>query len=183
MATWTLPAEVAAWIALLAEPLHARLAGRLLPLVSGMLFARGRRTVTSWLRGAGIDTAFPAYYYLLGSLGRKADQIAGVLLRLALPLVTPGERVLLGIDDTPTKRYGPKVQGAGIHHNPTPGPADQQFLYGPSGSRSPCWCAIHCGTASACRCARCCTCGRKMSRRCRPAPALPFVPSWRWPPT
>ena len=30
----------------------------------------------------------------------------------------------MALDDTPTKRYGPKVQGAGIHHNPTPGPAD-----------------------------------------------------------
>lgn len=130
MATWLLPAEVAAWIALLAGPLHGRLAGRLLPLVIGMLFARGRRTVTSWLRAAGIDHAFPAYYYFLGSLGRKADQVAGVLFHLALPVVTPGERVLLGIDDTPTKRYGPHVQGAGIHHNPTPGPADQKYLYG-----------------------------------------------------
>ena len=40
------------------------------------------------------------------------------------------DRVLLVVDDTPTKRYGPQVQGAGIHHNPTPGPADQKFLYG-----------------------------------------------------
>jgi len=41
-----------------------------------------------------------------------------------------GPRVLLALDDTPTKRYGPKVQGAGIHHNPTPGPADAKFVYG-----------------------------------------------------
>jgi hypothetical protein len=41
-----------------------------------------------------------------------------------------GDRILLALDDTPTKRYGPKVQGAGIHHNPTPGPADAEFLYG-----------------------------------------------------
>jgi hypothetical protein len=40
------------------------------------------------------------------------------------------ERLLLALDDTPTKRYGPKVQGAGIHHNPTPGPADAKYLYG-----------------------------------------------------
>jgi hypothetical protein len=40
------------------------------------------------------------------------------------------ERLLLVIDDSPTKRYGPKVEGADIHHNPTPGPADQPFLYG-----------------------------------------------------
>lgn len=36
----------------------------------------------------------------------------------------------MALDDTPTKRYGPKVEGAGIHHNPTPGPSGQKFLYG-----------------------------------------------------
>ncbi len=40
------------------------------------------------------------------------------------------ERLLLVIDDSPTKRYGPEVEGADVHHNPTPGPADQPFLYG-----------------------------------------------------
>ena len=40
------------------------------------------------------------------------------------------DRLLAVIDDTPTKRYGPKVEGADIHHNPTPGPADQKYLYG-----------------------------------------------------
>lgn len=40
------------------------------------------------------------------------------------------ERLLLVIDDSPTKRYGPKVEGAEVHHNPTPGPADQPYLYG-----------------------------------------------------
>ena len=29
-------------------------------------------------------------------------------------------------------RYGPCVEGAGIHHNPTPGPANHAFLYGHS---------------------------------------------------
>ena len=48
-----------------------------------------------------------------------------VLRRLPLP-----ERPLAVIDDSPTKRYGPKVEGAGIHRNPTPGPADQNYLYG-----------------------------------------------------
>jgi hypothetical protein len=129
MAAW-LPAEIAAWITLLAAPLDARLNGRLITIVFGMLFAKGRRTVASWLRAAGVGDAFPAYYYFLGSLGRKVDSIAGLLLLRALQVIVPGDRVLLGIDDTPTKRYGPHVQGAGIHHNPTPGPADQKFLYG-----------------------------------------------------
>ena len=38
----------------------------------------------------------------------------------------------MALDDTPTKRYGPEVQGAGVHHNPTPGPAGSRFLYGHS---------------------------------------------------
>jgi hypothetical protein len=48
------------------------------------------------------------------------------------PLDVPGERLLLALDDTPTQRYGPEVQGAGVHHNPTPGPAGSKFLSGPS---------------------------------------------------
>jgi hypothetical protein len=27
---------------------------------------------------------------------------------------------LFALDDTPTPRYGPCVEGAGLHHNPTP---------------------------------------------------------------
>jgi len=34
------------------------------------------------------------------------------------------------IDDGPTKRYGPKVQGAGIHRNPTTTPDGAKFIYG-----------------------------------------------------
>jgi hypothetical protein len=39
-------------------------------------------------------------------------------------------RLVLALDDTPTPRYGPLVQGAGVHHNPTPGPAGSPFVYG-----------------------------------------------------
>ena len=39
-------------------------------------------------------------------------------------------RWLFAPDDTPTKRYGPCVEGAGVHHNPTPGPAGHKFVYG-----------------------------------------------------
>jgi DDE superfamily endonuclease len=130
MVVWNLPAEWTPWMALLAHHLHARLAWRLAPLLLGMLFARGRRTVASWLRAAGIRRGFPGYYYFLGSLGRRTEAIAGSLLRLALERLGVGARLLFALDDTPTPRYGRKVQGAGIHHNPTPGPTDQKFLYG-----------------------------------------------------
>ncbi|WP_390891129.1 hypothetical protein [Gemmata palustris] len=37
---------------------------------------------------------------------------------------------MLALDDTPTERYGPKVRGAGAHHNPTPGPAGARSCTG-----------------------------------------------------
>jgi DDE superfamily endonuclease len=130
MAAWTLPAEVSLWIQSLASLLHATHAWRLTPLLAGMLFARGRRTVTSWLRAGELSDDYQDYYYFLGTLGRKVKALAGVLLQAAVQTIQPGERVLFAIDDTPTKRYGPDVQGAGIHHNPTPGPAEQKYVYG-----------------------------------------------------
>ncbi len=51
-------------------------------------------------------------------------------MQIALNVVSPQGRILFAIDDTPSKRYGPKVEGAGIHHNPTPGPAGAKFVYG-----------------------------------------------------
>lgn len=125
-ATWRV------WVALLATPLHRRSAWRLTHLIMGILLASGRRTVSSWFRAAGIGPAFRSYYYFLDTLGRKTTEVATLLLGLVLFRVQPAERLLLALDDTPTKRYGPKIQGAGIHHNPTPGPAGSPFLYGHS---------------------------------------------------
>jgi hypothetical protein len=99
-------------------------------LLQGLLFANGRRTVTAWLRAANLGHDYKRYYYFLGALGRKTPFVASLLLRRVADIVAPGERILLGLDDTPTKRYGPHVEGAGIHRNPSPGPADQTFLYG-----------------------------------------------------
>ena len=45
MVIWNLPAQWTPWIAALSWPLHGRLAWRLAPLLQGVLFARGRRTV------------------------------------------------------------------------------------------------------------------------------------------
>ena len=130
MANWEFPCEFALWVSSLAGPLHGRLSWRLMPLMIGLLFAQGRCTVSSWLRAAGLGDDFRAYYYFLGSLGRKVDSVAVRLLWLLRERLVTGDRILLAIDDSPTKRYGPMVEGAGLHHNPTPGPADAKFLYG-----------------------------------------------------
>jgi hypothetical protein len=130
MVEWPLPPDIVLRVAQLATPLHARHAWRLLPLLRGLLFARGRRTAAAWLRAAGLGRDYRRYYYFLGALGRRAGFVASPLLRRVADVVAPGERILLGLDDTPTQRYGPHVEGAGTHHNPSPGPAGQKVLYG-----------------------------------------------------
>ena len=132
MSAVRLTAQWAAWVDALAAPLHRRSAWRLAHVVVGILLAHGRRTVASWWRAAGIGECFGSYYYFLGSVGRKATAVAAVVFALLRERIDPGGRWLLAIDDTPTKRYGPEVQGAGVHHNPTPGPAGSKFLYGHS---------------------------------------------------
>ncbi len=132
MFAFNLTAEWRAWIVALSAPLHGRLAWRLSTVVAGILFASGRRTVSSWWRAARVGSGFRSYYYVLDSVGRKAQAVAAVLLRIVLDRIDAGERLVFAIDDTPTKRYDPKVQGAGVHHNPTPGPAGSKFLYGHS---------------------------------------------------
>lgn len=127
---WGSPKEWSEWAEWLAAGLHATNRWRLPVLMSGMLFAFGRRTVTTWLRAAGISTDYADYYYFLAALGRKGESVAWRLLALVLRTVPLPDRLLAVIDDSPTKRYGPKVEGADIHHNPTPGPADQPYLYG-----------------------------------------------------
>ena len=127
---WKCPEQWSEWSEWLAAGLHARNRWRLPVLLVGILFAQGRRTVTSWLRAAGVSDDFQDYYYFLAPLGRKTKLVATQLFALVLRRLPLGDRLLAVIDDSPTKRYGPKVEGADIHHNPTPGPADQTYLYG-----------------------------------------------------
>jgi hypothetical protein len=127
---WSCPEDWSQWSEWLAAGLHARHRWRLPVLMTGMLLARGRRTVTTWLRGAGLGDAYADYYYFLSSLGRKSETIASRLLAVVLRTIPWPDRLLAVIDDSPTKRYGPHVEGADVHRNPTPGPAGSPFLYG-----------------------------------------------------
>ena len=67
----------------------------------------------------------------VAAAGKKADSIAARLVVEAIkPLVAGADRLTVALDDTPTQRYGPHVQGAGVHHNPAPGPAGSPYVYG-----------------------------------------------------
>src|ERR1043166_2234348 len=106
-----LPAFVSRTFAALAAWLDRRTAARLPGLLVGILFARGRRTVTSWFRAAGITDAFRPAYHSVYAVGRRSQALAFPAWRTVEPCLTPCRRLLVGIDDTPTKRSGPWVQG------------------------------------------------------------------------
>jgi hypothetical protein len=119
------------WFSLLADALDPRSAPRLAWLFVGAILARGRRTVTSWIRAARLGDEFRPCYTTIAAAGKRAEAIAARLVcAVVRPLVAGTDRLTFAIDDTPTKRYGPEVQGAGVHHNPTPGPAGSPFVYG-----------------------------------------------------
>src|SRR5439155_1738438 len=119
------------WFSHVAAALDRRSAVRLTWVFVGAVLARGRRTVTSWIRAAGLSADYKPVYTAVAAAGARADRIAARLARAVVrPLLAGPARLTLALDDTPTKRYGPQVQGAGIHHNPTPGPAGRPRVYG-----------------------------------------------------
>ena len=66
METQWLPVSLVVWITALAGVLDARQQARFVQLGTGLLFARGRRTVTSWLRGCAAGRDYKRYYTLRG---------------------------------------------------------------------------------------------------------------------
>lgn len=119
------------WFSALAGALDIRSAPRLALLLLGAIVARGRRTVTSWIRAAGLSAQYRHGYTAVAAAGTKAEFVAARLTHQVLkPIVAGMDRIVVALDDTPTPRHGPKVQGAGVHHNPAPGPAESRFVYG-----------------------------------------------------
>lgn len=110
--------------------LDRRTADRLPLLLAGILFASGRRTVTSWFRPVGITDDFHRAYHVVYAVGRRVDQLSLATWFAVRPCLDNPRRLVFALDDTPTPRYGPCIEGAGLHHNPTPGPAGEKFVYG-----------------------------------------------------
>ncbi len=70
-------------------------------------------------------------YTTVAVAGKQADHIAARLVHEAVkPLVAGQTRFTLALEDTPTQRYGPSAQGAGIDYNLTPCPAGSPYVYG-----------------------------------------------------
>jgi len=133
MAAWTMPTTKGEWCEFLTSVLDRRSRKYLFTIIPGMLLGWGRRTASCWLRAAGVSDDWQDHYYFPQTLARKAKHVAKQLLHVAvrqIPVSRVGAFNKHALDDSPTKRYGPKVQLLGMHHNRTPGPAGSDFLYG-----------------------------------------------------
>ncbi len=128
---WIFPDYWQVMVIALISVVHQRSSWRLAVIFTAMLFAKGRKTITSWLRAAGINHCYKAYYYFIGSLAQKIENISTELFEIMIRRIYKNTNtVLAAVDDSPTARYGPKVAGAGIHRNPTPTPDGRKFIYG-----------------------------------------------------
>ena len=132
MSLWMMPSLLSAALHDLAAHLDQRTRPRFWSVVFGLFLCREKRhTASAWFRASGVGAEFRRAYDAIGSVGRRAHALAAEMLTTVERLAGDTEdRLVYAIDDTPTKRYGPWVEGAGVHHNPTPGPANQQFVYG-----------------------------------------------------
>src|SRR5437763_15550755 len=98
-----LPALLASAFLTLSFWLDRRSGARLPQLLLGILLARGRRTVTSWFRAAGITDEYRPAYRTVCAAGRRTDALARSTLRAVQPLLR-GPRPTVATDAAPTGR-------------------------------------------------------------------------------
>lgn len=89
------------------------------PLLTGAILATGKRTVTSALRVIGLseERNFPKYHRVLSLSKWSARQASGILLRQLLDWFLPEGPVVVGIDETIERRWGPKIKARGIYRD------------------------------------------------------------------
>lgn len=86
----------------------------------GAILAQGRRTITEIIRAAGDLAAtrhFTTYHRFLSRATWNALTLAQVLAHQVLLLLPVDAPVLLAVDDTTERRWGPKVHGKGCHRD------------------------------------------------------------------
>ena len=88
-------------------------------LAAGALLAVRTRTVTAALRVTGYDeAAFSAYHRVLNRARWSGLGAARILLGLVIDRFVPDGPVVVGLDDTVERRWGPKITARGIYRDP-----------------------------------------------------------------
>jgi hypothetical protein len=91
-----------------------------LALITGMVLAPGKRTVSAALRVMGLGAAhdFALYHYVLNRARWSSRAVARTLLTMILDRFLPTGPVVIGIDDTIERRWGRKIAARGVYRDP-----------------------------------------------------------------
>ena len=114
-----LPPALAAVMVAFRPLFDHRVYDRVAVLVAGALLAVRTRTVTAALRITGHDDArYSAYHRVLSRARWSCLGAARILLRLVVDRFVPAGPVVVGLDDTIERRWGPKIEARGIYRDP-----------------------------------------------------------------
>jgi hypothetical protein len=116
-----LPPQLLARLAAFADLFTRPTWANALLLISGALLTPGRRTIAAALRILGREqhTDFPTYYRVLSRAQWSSRAVAGRLLRLLVAAFVPAQAdIVIGLDDTIERRWGPKISARGIYRDP-----------------------------------------------------------------
>jgi len=115
----TIPESLLSCLALFEPCFTAPGYRRFLTLMPGWLVCVGKRTVTGVMRAAGVADQDASGFQRFFSRGAwSPDRVGLVVLRMALRLVAPGQRVELTLDDTLARHTGKHIASAGMHRDP-----------------------------------------------------------------
>jgi hypothetical protein len=94
--------------------------GHAMVLVVGAILAPGRRTVAAALRAAGLSRlkAYHKYHRVLSRARWSSREAARRLLAELIGRFAPDGPVVVGLDDTIERRWGPKIKARGIYRDP-----------------------------------------------------------------
>jgi hypothetical protein len=114
------PEPLAAWLRPFLAGLTRPTWRNALILIAGAVLAPGRRTVAATLRVTGLGQAptFTNYHRVLNRNRWSGRVAARRLLRLLLAAFGADGPVVIGIDETIERRWGPTIRARGIYRDP-----------------------------------------------------------------
>jgi hypothetical protein len=115
----TLPSEFTAIILAFAPLFFNGVWRRALILLIGAILAPGKRTVTSALRAMGLsdERHFQMYHRVLNRAVWSCRLASAILLRLLVATFAPTGPLVLVLDDTIERRWGPQISARGIYRD------------------------------------------------------------------
>lgn len=119
-AALSIPACLAAWMEPFRHGFTRPVWDHVLVLVAGTILATGPRTVCAALRamGRGTEQNFTNYHRVLNRCRWSSLDMARRLLALLVAAFARSGPLVLGIDDTIERRWGPKIKARRIYRDP-----------------------------------------------------------------